>query len=86
MPDVDTTIANGDPNHAGLHLEVALEVNSLRARVAKLEADLTALTSTVNAKAGLVASTTIPKADRMVQADWDAATTKPTGLIVTTTA
>lgn len=51
MPDIDATIADGDPGHTLHHEDLASEVNSLRARVLALETSLTSLTTTVGQKA-----------------------------------
>lgn len=50
MPDQDTTINDGDPGHALLHRDVALEVNSLRARTAAAESAITSTQSSIGAK------------------------------------
>ncbi len=62
MPDLDTTIADGDPNHALLHQDANIEVNSLRGRAATLETTVASQASAIATKYTKPAAG-IPQAD-----------------------
>lgn len=50
MPDLDTTIADGDPGHALLHQDANTEINSLRGRVLTAEGTISDHTTTLGQK------------------------------------
>lgn len=91
MPDLDTTIADGDPNHALLHQDANIEINSLRGRMATAETDITNVEDSVATKytkpsGGIPASDLDPAAlqsnvvGSLNNPQTDAAAERPSGL------
>jgi len=50
MPDLDTTLADGEAGHTLGHIDERTEINQLRARVSSLEAQISSISTTLEQK------------------------------------